>query len=56
LGDESFRKGYETLKKISDAIVKKLGINVLKELTSQFYSYIPHDFGFNHMNKFIIQK
>mmetsp|Transcript_29717 Transcript_29717/g.27195 ORF Transcript_29717/g.27195 Transcript_29717/m.27195 type:complete len:181 (+) Transcript_29717:472-1014(+) len=39
-------KGYTILNDISKAIEKKQSNTVIQNLCNDFYSYIPHDFGF----------
>jgi poly [ADP-ribose] polymerase 2/3/4 len=46
LAKTSIQKGYQILKEISEAIKAKKGSSVLNDLSSQFFSNIPHDFGF----------
>ena len=47
LSKETIRKGYETLKKIADQLEKSTAdTDSLLDLSSEFYSTIPHDFGF----------
>jgi len=46
LAKSSIQKGYEILKDISNAIENKKSRDTLMNLSSQFYSFIPHDFGF----------
>ncbi|XP_044951581.1 poly [ADP-ribose] polymerase 2-like [Hordeum vulgare subsp. vulgare] len=46
-------KGYDVLKRISNALPKADPIQ-LEELTGEFYTVIPHDFGFKKMREFII--
>ena len=38
-------KGFECLEAIEDALRKKAKLPQLQELTSKFYTAIPHDFG-----------
>ncbi|KAI4962938.1 hypothetical protein ZWY2020_020617 [Hordeum vulgare] len=45
--------GYNVLKRISNALPKADPIQ-LEELTGEFYTVIPHDFGFKKMREFII--
>jgi poly [ADP-ribose] polymerase len=45
LSKETIKKGYEVLQKISDVIEKKTKGDLL-DLSSAFYTVIPHDFGF----------
>ncbi|XP_021906919.1 poly [ADP-ribose] polymerase 2 isoform X2 [Carica papaya] len=46
-------KGYEVLKKIAD-VIDKPNRRKLEELTGEFYTVIPHDFGFKKMREFVI--
>lgn len=54
LSKNSIEKGYAVLKKLLDAIEsgKKKDLDTL---SSEFYSLIPHDFGFKNMSNFIIK-
>ena len=54
LSEATLNEGYEWLKKISNVIDKSSSGN-LNELCSEFYTCIPHDFGRQHMSKFIIK-
>lgn len=53
LSKETVLKGYQILSSIEKAINKKQ-TSELPVLTSQFYSYIPHNFGMAKMSNFII--
>ncbi|KAF7086713.1 hypothetical protein CFC21_089980 [Triticum aestivum] len=53
ISKSTIRKGYSVLKRISSALPKADPIQ-LEELTGEFYTVIPHDFGFKKMRKFII--
>ena len=53
LSKETIKNGYTALKKIEKALKKK-NKQELSELSSEFYTYIPHDFGFQKMSNFII--
>jgi len=46
LSKNAIHKGYEILKQLAEAIEKKRSKDVLSQYSSQFYSQIPHDFGF----------
>lgn len=46
-------KGYHVLKRISD-VISKADRRHLEQLTGEFYTVIPHDFGFRKMREFII--
>lgn len=54
LSKSTILKGYEVLKRISIAIEQRDGDKVLGQLSSEFYTVIPHDFGFKKMRDFII--
>eukprot|EP00658_Telonema_sp_P-2_P060047 TRINITY_DN49081_c0_g1_i1.p1 TRINITY_DN49081_c0_g1~~TRINITY_DN49081_c0_g1_i1.p1 ORF type:complete len:429 (-),score=130.16 TRINITY_DN49081_c0_g1_i1:185-1471(-) len=50
-------KGYQILKKISELFeegAKAPPRAVLEQLSSEFYTLIPHDFGFQKMSNFVI--
>jgi poly [ADP-ribose] polymerase len=56
LGDlsaETIQKGYEVLSEIEKAINKKQTA-LLRDLCGKFYTYIPHNFGRQKMENFII--
>ena len=53
LSPESIKRGMEVLKQIDEALEKNTKADI-SNLSSQFYSLIPHDFGFKHMSNFII--
>jgi poly [ADP-ribose] polymerase len=55
LSKQTIKNGYLVLKKIDEALkAKKPDKNKLSELSSEFYRYIPHDFKFEKMSKFIL--
>jgi poly [ADP-ribose] polymerase len=55
LGMSTIKKGYEALKKIEEVLNgKKKGD--LYQLSGEFYTHIPHCFGFNKMSNFVINK
>lgn len=55
LSKNTVLKGYEVLKDIEKELKKKsVSSKTLESLSSQFYSFIPHDFNFMHMSNFII--
>lgn len=62
LSDQTVQAGYKTLRQIEDifqAIAAKKGtltskMPELKKLSNEFYSTIPHDFGFSKMINFVI--
>ena len=45
LSKTQIAKGFEALQEIEDAIKKKKDSQLLYELSSRFYTLIPHDFG-----------
>lgn len=53
LGNETIKKGYSILKKIAEAIneikSKPKKKCLLESLSSEFYSYIPHNNGFSKL-------
>jgi poly [ADP-ribose] polymerase len=53
LSQGNLKRGYEVLKQIEDVLNKKT-TGDLGALSGQFYSLIPHDFGFQHMSQFAI--
>jgi poly [ADP-ribose] polymerase len=55
LAKESLEKGYLILKNIEKELQNKSpSKTTLTQLSSDFYTYIPHDFGFQKMYHFII--
>jgi poly [ADP-ribose] polymerase 2/3/4 len=55
LSTSTIKNGYATLKKIEAVLNKKNNSRELETLSSTFYKYIPHDFGFQNMKNFIIR-
>lgn len=53
LAKSSITKGYEALKLLMDQI-KAGKKDKIPEYSNDFYSYIPHDFGFQKMSNFIL--
>lgn len=53
LSKTTILKGYDVLKKISD-VIGQSNRTLLEDLSSQFYTVIPHDFGFKKMREFVI--
>ncbi|KAI8522659.1 hypothetical protein RHMOL_Rhmol13G0013300 [Rhododendron molle] len=45
--------GYDVLKKIAD-VIGKSNRTKLEQLSGEFYTVIPHDFGFKKMREFVI--
>jgi len=54
LSKQSIQKGYEALNKIDKALDKKNNHAELLNLSSEFFTYIPHNFGFQQMSQFVI--
>lgn len=53
LGDATIKQAYQALNDLQEAIkAKKKG--EFNQLSSQFYTLIPHDFGFQKMQAFVI--
>ncbi|KAG8052277.1 hypothetical protein GUJ93_ZPchr0001g29399 [Zizania palustris] len=53
LSKSTILKGYDVLKRISN-IISRADRRQLEQLTGEFYTVIPHDFGFKKMREFII--
>lgn len=53
LSQSTILKGYDILRRISD-VVGKADRKTLEELSGEFYTVIPHDFGFKKMRDFVI--
>lgn len=53
LGETTIKEAYGVLSKLSEA-VKKKDTNDMRKLSSEFYTLIPHDFGFQKMSNFIL--
>lgn len=53
LSKATILKGYESLKRIA-AVLEGSAQGSLEQLSSDFYTVIPHDFGFQKMRSFII--
>ncbi|KAL2499707.1 Poly [ADP-ribose] polymerase 2 [Abeliophyllum distichum] len=53
LSKSTILKGYDVLKRIAD-VISKSDRKMLEQLSGEFYTVIPHDFGFKKMGQFII--
>lgn len=53
LSKTTILKGYDVLKNIAD-VIGQSNRRLLEDLSSQFYTIIPHDFGFKKMREFVI--
>ncbi len=53
LGDSTIKEAYGVLNKLSEA-VKKKDRGACTSLSGDFYSLIPHDFGFQKMSNFVL--
>jgi poly [ADP-ribose] polymerase len=53
LSEDNIRHGYKILKKLDKAI-KDRDKTLIFDLNDEFFSYIPHDFGFQRMEFFLI--
>ncbi|KFK30828.1 hypothetical protein AALP_AA6G031100 [Arabis alpina] len=53
LSKSTISKGYEVLKRISE-FIERFDRKRLEELSGEFYTVIPHDFGFKKMSQFVI--
>jgi len=54
LSKNALQKAYEVLNELSKALENKRPSLEFNQLSSKFYSYIPHDFGFKPMSGFIL--
>lgn len=54
LAKSSILKGYEALKNLMDEVKGAKRKPLLAQYSNDFFSYIPHDFGFQHMSNFIL--
>jgi poly [ADP-ribose] polymerase len=54
LAKSSILRGYEALKGLMDEVKGKGRADVINKLSSDFYSEIPHDFGFQRMQNFTL--
>lgn len=54
LSKSSIEKGYEALKKLSEEVKGQKRKEKFQEYSSDFYSNIPHDFGFIKMQNFTL--
>ena len=48
LAKSTIEKGFEVLKRIAAAVQNKKSKSYLQDLSSEFYSLIPHDVGFKY--------
>ncbi|KAL5701309.1 NAD(+) ADP-ribosyltransferase [Ranunculus cassubicifolius] len=53
LSKSTILKGYGVLKRISE-VISQSNRKTLEELSGEFYTVIPHDFGFKKMSEFVI--
>ena len=58
LSSEVIKKGYQYLNQLEKIIGnnndKKISTKEIYDLSSKYFSIIPHNFGMNHMHKFVI--
>lgn len=54
LSKDNIMHGYKILQELMDEVRGKKRADVVAELTNDFYSFIPHDFGFRHMSNFVL--
>ena len=55
LGDNTIKEAYSVLNGLSKEIKGKNDKEVLSKLSREFFTLIPHDFGFQKMSNFIIR-
>ncbi|XP_029122740.1 poly [ADP-ribose] polymerase 2 isoform X3 [Elaeis guineensis] len=53
LSKSTILKGYDVLRRISDVILQS-DRKTLEQLSGEFYTVIPHDFGYKKMREFVI--
>uniref|UniRef100_UPI001CB9A93C poly [ADP-ribose] polymerase 2 n=1 Tax=Erigeron canadensis TaxID=72917 RepID=UPI001CB9A93C len=53
LSKATILKGYEVLKRVAD-VIGQHDSKKLEQLSGEFYTVIPHDFGFKKMREFVI--
>ncbi|XP_047307874.1 poly [ADP-ribose] polymerase 2-like [Impatiens glandulifera] len=53
LSKSTISKGYDVLKRIAD-VIGQSDRQILEQLSGEFYTVIPHDFGFKKMRDFVI--
>ncbi|KAL5122264.1 Poly [ADP-ribose] polymerase 2-A [Glycine soja] len=53
LSKSTILKGYEVLKRLAN-VIDKGDRKVLKQLSGEFFTVIPHDFGFKKVREFVI--
>lgn len=53
LSKSTILKGYTVLKRLAD-MIDKFDRKALEQLSGEFYTVIPHDFGFKKMREFVI--
>ncbi|XP_050235660.1 poly [ADP-ribose] polymerase 2 [Mercurialis annua] len=53
LSKSTILKGYDVLKRIAD-VISAANMVQLEQLSGEFYTIIPHDFGFKKMREFVI--
>uniref|UniRef100_A0A7N0ZWZ7 Poly [ADP-ribose] polymerase n=1 Tax=Kalanchoe fedtschenkoi TaxID=63787 RepID=A0A7N0ZWZ7_KALFE len=53
LSKTTILKGYDVLKRIAD-VIGQSNRKMLEELSGEFYTVVPHDFGFKKMREFVI--
>lgn len=54
LSKDNILRALNILKELSDEVNSKSKSNKIEMLCNDFYSYIPHDFGFKKMSEFIL--
>ena len=54
LAKGSIMRGYEALKGLMEELKNKNRKDIINQLSSDFYSEIPHDFGFARMQNFVL--
>lgn len=47
-------KGYEALKDVMEAVKAKRPKEIVADLSSKFYTHIPHDFGMKSLTNYVL--
>ncbi|KAI5680455.1 hypothetical protein M9H77_01682 [Catharanthus roseus] len=53
LSKSTILKGYDVLKRIAD-VIGQTDRKIIEQLSGEFYTVIPHDFGYRKMREFVI--
>lgn len=54
LGNNTIKEAYEVLNRLMNAIRQNSGKQIYNDLSSEFFSLIPHDIGKKKLSEFVI--